>query len=344
MARPTEITGEIVKRALAEYGQCWPSRSIAGWLMEKHPGVFKNFEAACSVVRYYRGAVGKKNRNDIASKSFFKAHGHGQSYNIPLPAALTDIENWDVYPVEFNKALLLQDIHIPYHDPVALEIALAHGQKEKVDAIIINGDAADFYSISFWENDPTKRNFVEEIERVRLFEEHLRGRFPKARIIYKEGNHEERLWRYAWRKCPELYALKDGEGKQMINLASLLDAKNYGIEVVTDKRPILCGDHLHVLHGHEFGRPLDRMVNAARGLYLRAKCNAVCGDVHNSSNHVETGLNSIISAWSSGCLCNLRPRYMPINKWNHGFGIIHLHKKNWSFENLKIINGTVVGA
>jgi len=344
MSTNATIIGDTVRRSLAEYGDKWPSRTIAGWLLEKHPLVFANFERAYAAVRYYRGAIGKKNRSILAKKDFLKPHGTAHAHEIPLPAALKDGDAWDVVPVEFGTALLLQDVHVPFHHPQAVALAIAHGRKHKVDCIILNGDIVDFYAISFWEKDPTARDLNSEVQATRLFLEHLRDQFPKARIIYKEGNHEERLWRYAWRQCPALYSLKDGRGKEILSLGSILDADNYGVEIVADKKPIRCGEHLHILHGHEFRSPFQNPVNPARGLYLRAKCNAVCGDLHQSSGHVETGLTHTVSCWSAGALCDLHPRYMPLNKWNHGFGLIHLHKKHWSFDNLKIIGGTVVGA
>jgi hypothetical protein len=50
-----------------------------------------------------------------------------------------------------------------------------------------------------------------------------------------------------------------------------------------------------------------------------------------------------MSCWSVGGLCNLRPKYMPLNKWNHGFATIEIHTDGmWSVENKKIISGRVV--
>jgi hypothetical protein len=225
-----------------------------------------------------------------------------------------------------------------------LALALAHGKRIGVDCIIINGDMSDFYRISKFDQNPESHKLVDEVEMCRLFLEHLRDRFPKAQIFLKEGNHEERLWRYCFTRCPDLWELKDGDGEKLLGLANLFDVKTYGVTVVADKRPIRAGKHLHLLHGHEFRSPFQNPVNPARGLYLRAKCNAVCGDLHQSSNHTETGLIQTVSCWSAGCLCDLHPQYMPLNKWNLGFGIINLFGDQWSYENFKIISGTVVSA
>jgi len=176
-----------------------------------------------------------------------------------------------------------------------------------------------------------------------LFLEHLRSRFKRAQIVYKEGNHEERLWRYALTAAPDFFAVEDGDGERLLGLAKLLDFAEYGIELVDNKQPILAGEHLYLLHGHEFRAPFQNPVNPARGLFLRAKCNALCGDLHQTSAHSEAGIDRVTSCWSVGCLCQLRPAYCPLNKWNHGFAVIELASQGaWSVTNHKIINGAVV--
>ena len=342
--QPSQV-GITTREALEKFGRNWPSRTIAGWLVEKYPSVFSGFESAYSAVRYYRGAIGKKNRRKkVESIGLLRPHQEAHAQEIPLPESLADNSNWDAVQIEFKRALVIQDVHIPYHDSKAVTLALDEGKRKGVDCIIINGDLCDFYAISSWDKDPTARDFDSEIQSCRLFLEHLRDRFPKARIVFKEGNHEERIWRFMWRKSPELYSLKDGQGKKLLNLRSLMDADNYGVEVVAEKRPIRCGDHLHLLHGHEFRTPFTNPVNPARGLYLRAKCNAFCGDLHQSSNHVETGLTHTVSCWSGGCLCDLHPPYSPLNKWNLGFALVNLSKGQWDLDNKKIIGGQVVSA
>ena len=335
------IVGQTVAAVLEQFGTKWPSKTIARYLLENHPQIFSSLEQARSAVRLQRGACGK---NNLSRKKLNRDHGSVRDGNIPLPDPIVHGKPWNVVPITFKTALLISDIHFPFHDKQSLELSLLTGEKHGVDCVIINGDMVDFYAASKFDKNPETRNLNAEIQMGRLFLEHLRQRFPKAQIVYKEGNHEERLWRYAWTQCPDLFSVLDGSGAPMLSLKTLLDCDEYGVTVVTDKRPIRCGDHLHLLHGHEFRSPFQNPVNPARGLYLRAKCNAVCGDLHQSSNHTENGLTHTVSCWSAGCLCDLHPAYMPLNKWNLGFGIIHLDKSQWSFENKKVIKGQVVSA
>jgi hypothetical protein len=115
-----------------------------------------------------------------------------------------------------------------------------------------------------------------------------------------------------------------------------------GIEWVEDKRVIRSGK-LACLHGHEFAGG-GGGVNPARWLFLRTGENAVCGHFHRTSEHSEPSLSrEARAAWSTGCLCDMRPSYMPHNKWNHGFAWIDVEVDgHFALKNLRIINGKVL--
>jgi hypothetical protein len=96
-------------------------------------------------------------------------------------------------------------LHFPYQDNEAIECAINEGLKQGCDAIILNGDALDCHMISDFVKDPRKRKFKDELYSIRQFLASLRHTFPNANIYYKEGNHEERYWRYMRIKAPELF-------------------------------------------------------------------------------------------------------------------------------------------
>ena len=315
-----------------------PTRTIARLIVQEKPGVFRDAEAARSLLRTYRGAHGDRHRRFTQEgNKFRRSLGQpGDDNHIPLPPPLTEADPWRVVEIDFKRALLLYDIHIPYHDTVAVKAAMKYGRKLGVDCVILPGDLMDFHSISHWDRDPTQRDLARELRLGERFLEVLVDTFPKARIIYLEGNHEARLWRFVWRNVPEFAGLPE------LSLKEILHCGDYGIEVIDGMKPLKAGPHLHVLHGHEFGGFMTNPVNPARGLFLRGKVNAVCGHFHQTSQHTEPGLGHPVSTWSSGCLCNLHPRYRPINKWDHSFLTIDLHRDQWSVGQHKIINGAVV--
>ena len=139
-------------------------------------------------------------------------------------------------------------------------------------------------------------------------------------------------------KAPELLDVPD------FQLPSLLRFEDVGVEEVRDKRPIKLGK-LSVIHGHEYSFAISNPVNPARGLFLRARVNAVMSHLHQSSNHSESDMDGdITTCWSTGCLCGLHPLYRPLNKWNHGFCFADIGADG-AFEmwNPRIIDGRVYG-
>lgn len=336
------IEGDTVAQYLKEFPN-YPSRTIARMIFDKHPKMFRDEEHARGMIRYWRGNCGRRNRARAnLDKSIVRPNGSQGDCLAALPKGLTSLTDWAPVHITFERGLIINDVHVPYHREDALTLALRHGKKENVDAIIINGDMCDFHSISFYEKNPEQRDYADEVETCKLVLELIRDLFPKAMIVFKEGNHEERLWRYLWGKAPELFSLRNGNGERLLGLESLLDLKSFQIKLVDERKPILCGEHLYLVHGHEWRKPMSNPVNPARGLYMRAKANAICGDLHQTSNHTQTGLAHTVSCWSVGCLSELHPAYMPINSWNLGFATVLLDGGSWSVQNYKIINGRVV--
>jgi hypothetical protein len=46
--------------------------------------------------------------------------------------------------------------------------------------------------------------------------------------------------------------------------------------------------------------------------------------------------------WSTGCLCDLTPRYAVINRWNHGAAIVTVHADGeFDVHNFRIAGGKV---
>ena len=177
---------------------------------------------------------------------------------------------------------------------------------------------------------------LDEVNSIIQLLGYIRGKFPKARIIWKDGNHEERFWRYLKVKAAEFWGL------EIFTLRKILELDDYGIEYIGEMRPIKLGK-MYLLHGHEYKFPISNPVNPARGLFLRAKTHALCGHFHQSSQHSDRDLSEkVITCWSTGCLCDLHPAYRPLNNWSHGFAIIDTDSTGaFHVDNLRIIDGRI---
>lgn len=233
--------------------------------------------------------------------------------------------------------LVISDLHIPYHDCTVIDLALKEATKHKAVGILINGDMLDSHELSTFDKSPEDPRYVDEIQACRQTLRYFRQRLPKARIIFKDGNHEERLYTYLWRRAPALFGLEE------MTLPTLLQLDRVDAEHVGERRVIRLG-RLNVIHGHEYRPAIMSPVNPARGLFLRAKSVALAGHWHQTSEHHEPTIRQKPQgAWSIGCACGLMPAYMPLNKWNHGFAMVKVGKGG-SFEvrNLRVLDGTVV--
>lgn len=304
-----------------------PNLTIAKLLKKEHGRLYESVESARDYVRYIRGQKGDKNRKRSSTKSLFVPTS--PYFTLPKSAIVKRMP----VNIKGDKILLLKDIHFPYHDEEALSLALSYGIEKGCDTLYLNGDILDCHTLSRWEKDPESRSFSQELETVRSFLQMVSPLFKK--VYYKEGNHEERYWRYLSSHAPELVEI------DAFNLQSLMWLEQFGVEWI-DGRTFAKFNSLNVVHGHEFGQNVFSPVNIARGLYLRAKSHAICGHWHQTSEHNEKDINGkIITTWSVGCLCDLSPRYRPANQWNHGFAILHRDGKNFHVENKKIYEGKV---
>ncbi|MCP4639463.1 MAG: hypothetical protein GY851_03475 [bacterium] len=307
----------------------------------KNQALWKDLEGCRHYIRRLRGNRGASDRASIINGGQHTKHIRpaGKAGNPwgAVPKGITSFKDWR--PVQFDgplRVLSLFDVHVPYHNDRALHAALNYGVENKANVIHLAGDAMDMFSLSKWEKDPRERKFNRELGAMKALLAAIRKGFPRAKIVYQIGNHEERYESYMYCKAPELLDVSD------FLLEKLLDFKKYNVIKVGDKRPVKFGD-LPVLHGHEWKSGFSAPVNPARTLFLKAKCNAACGHLHQTSQHSETDLEGkVVSTWSAGCLCDTHPDYAPINKWNHGCMLIKVDRDGaFEVRNQRIIKGRV---
>lgn len=269
-----------------------------------------------------------------ASKNVIVKHVAERVRN-PYKLPGSDEAVYEPYILKAKKVLVIPDIHVPYHSITALTAMLDYAKKQKPDAVLLNGDTIDFFQLSRFVKEPGKRSFAHELQAFKELFEVIQKTF-KCRIYFKLGNHEERYNHYLWTKAGEL------DGVNEFRLEEIIKARAEGIEVIGDKRIIKVGE-LNILHGHEFGGSVFSPVNVARGLFLKAKVSALQGHNHQPSEHTESNMNGqLITTWSTGCLCELHPAYLPINKWAHGFAMVSTDGDKFEVDNKRIYKGKIL--
>ena len=242
-----------------------------------------------------------------------------------------------------RKAGLLPDIHFPYHDERALDIAVNYLLKVGIDVLVILGDFVDCYAISFWKTDPTKPIFATEVKQTIPLIRKLSDAFPGVEKVCIEGNHELRLRNELWGRSSKL------AGIDALTIPKIYELNESGFEYVSNIElmqnniePFKIAN-AYLLHGHEIKSGWG-VVNIARTFYLKNPNTQIIGHFHRSQEHIQNKLDGKVDGtWSMGCLCNLTPDYAPANQWNHGFGILEWDSDDYfSFSNKKIIDGRVL--
>jgi predicted phosphodiesterase len=322
-----------IARELRERFPDTPTLTLAKKLSKEHFETFLGVEDARSVLRRIEGKHGERNRKQITDKSLYKSEDRPKN---PFKLPKSYAKGRKHIDIKGKKILILSDIHIPYHDVQALNVAIQSGIDENVDTVILNGDALDCHQLSDFVKDPKKRKFKEELYAMRTFISELRQNFPKAEIIYKEGNHEERYWRFMRVKAPELVDI------DAFDFSSLCHLDKHNVKWIEGKNKLNVGA-LSIFHGHEFGKQFMPSVNVARGLFLKTKANAMCGHHHQTAEHTERDVNGkVITCWGVACLSELSPDYNPYSKYNHGFAIITRgNGKDFHVKNYRIHQGRI---
>lgn len=310
-----------------------PTLTLAKKLFKDNPKVYNSVEHARGAINRIRGTMGDYNRKAAIDKELYKKVEYKYNPFDDIPESHSeDREVWKL-PASLKKVLLLSDIHFPYHDVKALKTALKYGQKEEVDSIFINGDMIDFYQLSFHEKDPRVTSIADELEMARNFFKTLRAIFPKAMIYYIPGNHEYRMQRYLRVKAPELLDVAEFRLDVLLKVAeNNINYIEHGTKCYMGKLLVEHGDKMKGSGG----------VNPARSLFAKLKRHAICGHFHRTSEATEKVYDGdVVVTYSTGCLCELEPRYMEVNNHNHGFAIVDMEGENFAVSNKKIVNGKV---
>lgn len=330
------LRADTARKALeSERFRKYPRLKQARILFRDNPLLFKNADDARSLLRYLAGKSGKREIVRIGKNTEFFEEEDRPKNPYKLPASEETI--YEPFVISGHKRIgILSDIHSPYHSVSALTLAIQYLKKQKIDALLLNGDTIDCHRLSRFVKDPTKRNFKQELDTFKAIFEIFEKEFA-CKIFMKIGNHEERYEHFLYEKAGELIGIEE------FTFENIIKARAKGIEIIADQR-VMKLNSLNGIHGHEYKGGISAPVNVARGLYLRGKVSAFQGHNHQSSTHTEADMNGkVTTTYSVGCLCELHPAYMPLNRWNWGFAIVDLdeNKENFEFRNHTIYKGKV---
>lgn len=311
-----------------------PTLKLARIMYKENNLSFKDVEDARTILRYIEGKGCSKTKA-VKDSEFYKEEARPKN-----PYSLPQSEETDYTPFiikGYKKVGIFSDIHLPYHNIDSLTIAISYLKKEKVDALLLNGDTIDCYKLSRFSKDPSKRDFKYELDTLKAFMDVIKKELD-CKVFFKIGNHEVRYERFLMEKAHELKGIEEFEFENIIK------ARASGIDIIESNRYMKLNS-LNGIHGHEYFGGITPPVNIARGLYLKGKVSAFQGHNHSSSEHSERDMNGkITTTFSIGCLCELAPAYMPLNKWNHGCAMVELDSngEDFQFHNKRIYKGKML--
>lgn len=214
-----------------------------------------------------------------------------------------------------RKVAIISDIHVPYHDPFAIEAALNAIQVFGPDYVIINGDMLDFYALSSFDRDPERINTLQlELDTAveEVIEPLQKAVGPGVDIDMTEGNHEARLKKYLWRH-PEIASLR------IMSVPNLMGLPEMGIDYVTGG--IKVNGDVVVTHGTTVRKWAG---NSVRGEMEKRRFgwSMVMGHIHRQGKFMTWSRQGNIWGIETGCLCTLQPEYMDAPDWSQGITLL----------------------
>lgn len=273
------------------------------------------------------------------------------------------IGNWE-------KSVVISDLHFPFEDKAVVKLELDFIKEFQPDVIFVNGDVNDFQDISRFtktpldvideedlenlhnlilENDQQniggkfiKPRLQREIEKIYNFFKKLREICPKAKIFWVFGNHEYRLQRYVEENSPDLAGVRrPGEREEILALASIVKARELGIEVIYSGQIESYLDYGGLLVGH-FNKVCNKSAYTARNLLQQKHQSLIQAHTHRMGAHYKTTIDGkVLVALEQGCGCRLDPQYTQNPNWQHGFVVVHKKKNSNRFymQPIQIIDG-----
>ena len=239
----------------------------------------------------------------------------------------------DIPPIKIDKlkegerVVIASDFQIPFEEPW-----LIGGTQNKVGAfeaflkdydpgvVVLNGDIRDCYALSSFDKSPSRRFGEKEEKRLTRNELITIGKqAPRARRVFNNGNHEERLEKTYAQLCQKdsrAFEIFDAQGFGELNTRSMLKLDDLG----WDWQPYRGWTDILgfiITHG-DVVRP--ESAQTAKAMYDKWQSSGTSGHTHRLGAYFHTDSTGKTRAWyESGCLCRLDLEYVTCPDWQQGF-------------------------
>lgn len=211
------------------------------------------------------------------------------------------------------KIICINDMHIPFHDPITVDLVFEFIKQEQPDELILNGDIIDCYWESKFLKNPGHEEYLQdEANKFYKLFSGLRKWIPNTTISYILGNHEDRIERETW-------ATLAFYGVEALQIPNLLKCKQLGIDVYQVSKVI---NDFEFFHGDSTCK--HSSYSAKSEFENHCAEPGMSGHTHRMGCYHRTGRKRTSSWYENGCLCTMDPNYIKgTPNWQQGFSIIH---------------------
>jgi len=237
-----------------------------------------------------------------------------------------------IVPLKALRVVVLNDLHIPFHDPAAVSLTEQLLALLTPDIIVLNGDIIDFFAISRYSKDPRRKLMLgEELQQTRRFLERWDKLFSPALWLFLEGNHEERMRQYLWQKAPELSSLEELHLAFLLGIHGkshwkYLETANEPSPIGMDIEPVVRFPELLIMHGGRI-RVGGNTINIARSIFYRMLRNIVVGHWHRADSYIQLDYYGMArGCWVVPCLAYQRPHWDSGRIWGQGILVIEVNR------------------
>jgi hypothetical protein len=232
---------------------------------------------------------------------------------------------------EHKVVAVINDTHVPFHDPKILAAVEDFLGQNKPDVLIYNGDTIDFYQISKFDKDPARLHMMQaDVDAVVKMLDHHATILPNTERYFVVGNHERRLQSFLWSKAPALSSLR------CLTIDALFGLPERGIQLVDYEQGIIIDGIFVVLHGDIAS--IHSSYTSKRLMDKHGGC-GMAGHCHRAGSYYKRDRFGTWGWWENGCLCSLNPDWVQNPNWTQGFSLVHFKGDRFWVEQIPIVNG-----
>jgi len=231
----------------------------------------------------------------------------------------------------------------PFHDRKILDLSIKLTRETEPDLIVVLGDMLDLaeWSLKFQRKPEMFFTTQSTLIELHWWLAQLRKAAPEAKIVYLEGNHEDRIMRAIVENMKSAYMLKaadDVKGDPMLSVPNMLGLDSLDIEYIGNypNNEYWINDNLVCIHGDKVssvpGKTAGNVVKDARASVIMGHSHRL--EMASKTIYARRG-DVTYRALSLGCMAKIggkTPGTKEKQNWQNALGVVKYKEGNDIFE------------